>query len=61
MKLTVLTGSPRKNGNTAVLTEVFLEECARLGLETECIDLDGARIHPCKGCMVCQDVHSKVN
>jgi len=57
MKLTVLTGSPRKNGNTAALTEVFLEECARLGLETECIDLDGARIQPCKGCMVCQDVH----
>ena len=35
MKLVLLMGSPRKNGNTAALTAPFLEECGRLGIETE--------------------------
>lgn len=55
MRLTVLMGSPRKNGNTAALLTPFLEECAALGVETECVWLYEKRLLPCLGCMVCQD------
>ncbi len=55
MKFTVLFASPRKNGNTAALLAPFLDECARLGVETERIDLYDKNISPCLGCMACQD------
>ena len=55
MKLTILMGSPRKNGNTAALLEPFLQECAALGAETETIWLYDRSIAPCLGCMTCQD------
>lgn len=56
MKLTVLFGSPRKNGNTAALTEPFLKECAALGIETQRFDLYDKTLEPCLGCMACQDI-----
>ena len=55
MKLTILFGSPRKNGNTAALLAPFLEECARLGMVTERVDLYDQKLAPCLGCMACQD------
>ena len=55
MKLCVLMGSPRKNGNTAALLAPFLEECASLGMEAETVWLYDKKINPCLGCMACQD------
>ena len=55
MKLCVLMGSPRKNGNTAALLAPFLEECAALGMETETVWLYDRKVNPCLGCMACQD------
>lgn len=55
MKMTVLMGSPREKGNTAALLAPFLEECAALGVETECIRLYEKELRPCLGCMACQD------
>ncbi len=55
MKFTILFASPRKDGNTAALLAPFLDECARLGVETERIDLYDIKISPCLGCMACQD------
>lgn len=55
MKCTVLFGSPRKQGNTAFLTECFLDECRSLGMETQLISLYETHIEPCLGCMACQD------
>ena len=56
MKLTVLMGSPRPNGNTAALLKPFLDECGRMGAETCCFRLDGMKLAPCRGCMACQEV-----
>lgn len=55
MKLCVLMGGPRKNGNTAALLASFLDECAVLGMEAETVWLCDRQINPCLGCMVCQD------
>lgn len=55
MRMTVLMGSPRKNGNTAALTAPFLEECAALGIEAKCVWLYEKALRPCLGCMACQD------
>lgn len=55
MKCTVLFASPRPEGNTAFLTDCFLSECRRLGMETEVISLYEKGISPCLGCMTCQD------
>ena len=40
MRFTILFGSPRPRGNTAALVAPFLDECARLGAETEQIGLE---------------------
>lgn len=55
MKLVLLMGSPRKQGHTAALTAPFLEECGRLGVETETFWLYDRHILPCLGCKTCQD------
>ena len=55
MKLSIFMGSPRSTGNTAMLLAPFLDECARLGAETERVELYQRVIQPCLGCMVCQD------
>ena len=56
MKVTILQGSPRREGNTAFLTQAFRDECTRLGVETHYVHLYGEDIRPCLGCMACQDV-----
>lgn len=55
MKLCVLMGSPRAQGNTAALTEEFLCQWEELGEESRVISLYGRQIHPCLGCMACQE------
>lgn len=55
MKCTILFGSPRKTGNTAVLTASFAQKLESLGWEVEQIHLYDRNIAPCMGCMVCQD------
>ena len=55
MQFTILFGSPRPRGNTAALVAPFLDECARLGAETEQISLYGRELRPCLGCMACQE------
>lgn len=56
MKFTVLMGSPRPEGNTAALLRPFLDECGKMGAETQCFPLDGMALAPCRGCMACQEV-----
>jgi len=50
-----IVGSPRKNGNTEILTEHTLRAIAEEGLETELIRLAGLDIRPCNACMVCRE------
>ncbi|MDR2174943.1 MAG: flavodoxin family protein [Synergistaceae bacterium] len=54
MKFCVLTGSPRKNGNTAALLRPFAEELTRRRAAVETVDLYGKKIAPCTACRACQ-------
>lgn len=54
MKVLILMGSPRKEGNTASLLWVFCEELERRGAETEIVRLYDLDIRPCMACRACQ-------
>ena len=55
MKVVGIVGSPRKNGNTEMLTAHTLRAIAEEGLATELIRLAGLDIRPCNACMVCRE------
>ncbi len=55
MKAIGIVGSPRKNGNTEILTSHTLKAIAEEGLDTELIRLAGLDIRPCNVCMECRD------
>ena len=55
MKVIGIVGSPRKNGNTEMLTAHTLRAIAEEGLDTELIPLAGLDIRPCNACMVCRE------
>ena len=51
MKITVITGSPRKKGNSFAMTEAFIKEAERLGHEVRRFDAAVMKIggcHPCQ-------------
>ncbi|OGN95991.1 MAG: FMN reductase [Chloroflexi bacterium RBG_13_51_36] len=54
MKVIGIVGSPRKNGNTELLTRHTLKAIAEEGLDTELIRLAGLEIKPCTACMACK-------
>ena len=53
MKVVGIVGSPRRGGNTEILTQIALEEIKKEGIETELISLAEKRIAPCDGCRSC--------
>jgi multimeric flavodoxin WrbA len=53
VKVVAFNGSPRKDGNTAILLRYVLAELEKEGLETELIQLSGRNIHGCLGCREC--------
>lgn len=53
MKVVGVVGSPRKNGNTELLTSYALQALAEEGLTTELVTLAGLNIQPCTACMEC--------
>lgn len=54
MKLCILMGSPRKNGNTAALLVPFCEELRAGGHAYDMVWLHDKTIAPCTACRVCQ-------
>ena len=50
MKITVLMGSPNRNGSTGILVENFTKGAEEAGHSVEVIDVCHADIHPCIGC-----------
>jgi multimeric flavodoxin WrbA len=52
-KVVALNGSARKGGNTAILLRYVLKELEQEGIETELIELSGAKIHGCLACRKC--------
>ena len=64
MKVVAFNGSPRKNGNTAMLIDTVLAELQKEGIETERLQLGGKKIHGCTACMKCfqnQDKHCSID
>ena len=53
MKITVLMGSPNRNGSTGILVENFTKGAEEAGHSVEVIDVCHADIHPCIGCIKC--------
>jgi len=55
MRAIGIVGSPRKNGNTELLTAHALKAISEEGLDTELIRLAGLVINPCNACMLCKN------
>jgi multimeric flavodoxin WrbA len=53
MKVVAFNGSARKGGNTAVLLRAVLQELDAEGIETELVEMAGAKIHGCLSCQSC--------
>jgi multimeric flavodoxin WrbA len=50
-----IVGSPRKGGNTEILTAHCLKAIAEEGIKTEMVRLAGLDIHGCKACGYCHE------
>ena len=53
MKILVLTGSPRKNGNSNTLAEHFINVAKEAGHEVTRFDAASSKVHPCIACNKC--------
>ena len=59
MKVVALNGSPRRNGNTAMLINTVFEELHKEGIETELVQVGGQNIKGCRSCSKCFEVRDK--
>ncbi len=53
MKILVITGSPRKNGNSNSLADNFIKGAKESGHQVERFDAAFSNVHPCIGCNKC--------
>lgn len=53
MKIVVITGSPRKNGNSFAMTDAFIQEAEHRGHSVERFDAAFLKIGGCHACMTC--------
>jgi multimeric flavodoxin WrbA len=53
MKVVAICGSPRKQGNTALLIRTVLEPLAEAGADIELVELAGHAIRGCTACYIC--------
>jgi multimeric flavodoxin WrbA len=53
MKVVAFNGSPRKDGNTAILINHVFKELAKEGIETELVQLAGKSLQGCISCYRC--------
>lgn len=53
MKITVITGSPRKKGNSFAMTEAFIKEAEKHGNTVRRFDAAFMKIGGCHACMTC--------
>lgn len=51
----ILSGSPRKNGNSELLCEEFLRGADEAGHEVEIVPLFDKKINYCRGCYYCEE------
>lgn len=60
MKVIGLSGSHRKDGNTAIIFKTIFEELNKAGIETNLIQLAGIEIQPCSACFACRGMRNCV-
>ena len=53
MKVVAFNGSPRKDGNTAILIDYVFGQLKNEGIETETVHVGGRPIHGCTACYEC--------
>jgi len=53
MKVVAINGSARKDGNTAILINVVLEELKKEGIKTELLQMAGQNLQGCLACYKC--------
>jgi multimeric flavodoxin WrbA len=53
MKILGISGSAKKDANTAILIQAVFEELEAAGIATELVQLSGQVIEPCKACWGC--------
>lgn len=56
LKVRILNGSPKRDGNTSELLKLFRRRLLELGAETDDIFPDDFTVNPCRGCCACRDV-----
>jgi multimeric flavodoxin WrbA len=59
MKVVAFNGSPRADGNTAILIKKVLQTLEAEGIETEYVQLGGQMIHGCMACGTCRQLKNK--
>ncbi len=59
LKVVAFNGSPRRDGNTALLINKVLQEIEKEGIETEFIQIGGDRIRGCMTCGTCRKLKNK--
>jgi multimeric flavodoxin WrbA len=59
MKVVAFNGSPRKDGNTAILINHVFSELNSEGIETELVQFAGKKIHGCIACFKCMENKDK--
>ncbi|MGE0021501.1 MAG: flavodoxin family protein [Draconibacterium sp.] len=56
MKVIAFNGSPRREGNTAILIAEVFKILEKHGIETEMIQLGNKTVHGCTACMKCREI-----
>lgn len=54
-KVLILSGSPRKGGNSDILCDEFMRGAQEAGHEVEKIRVATKKIHPCSACYYCRE------
>lgn len=54
-KVLILSGSPRKGGNSDILCDEFMRGALDAGNEVEKIFVSGKKVSPCIGCYYCRE------
>jgi len=56
MKVAAFNGSPRRNGNTAILINEVFKTLENEGIETEMVQLGNKPVHGCTACGKCKEI-----
>lgn len=54
MKVVIINGSPRRNGNTSAAVGLVVEELAAAGIESEILNIGGMEVRGCVACNYCK-------